>query len=373
MVRAGLGKGWKCLLANDFDKKKGTTYADNWGKTGLIVDDIRNIGYDEMPGTPDLAWGSFPCQDLSLAGGGAGLRGDRSGTFWPFIQHMEDLKRDGRAPKIIALENVLGTLTSHGGQDFVAIINALTSLGYKAGGVVVDASLFLPQSRPRLFVVALRQDITLPQNVMQSPSMPWHTKALQNAYGRLDSKTAENWLWWSMPKPKSRKKDFIDIIEQNPSSVRWHTAQETRSLLSMMSDVNLAKVATAKEAGIPMVGGIYKRTRYEQDIKVQRAEIRFDKLAGCLRTPAGGSSRQLIMTIHGERIRSRLISTRETARLMGLPESYKLPERYNEAYHLTGDGVAVPAVRYLARHIFEPVLATIQNQSSLKVSSQNVR
>jgi DNA (cytosine-5)-methyltransferase 1 len=124
----------------------------------------------------------------------------------------------------------------------------------------------------------------------------------------------------------------------------------------MMSEINLAKVETAKHAKKRMVGTIYKRTRWEHGIKVQRAEIRFDDVAGCLRTPAGGSSRQLIMVVEGETIRSRLISARETARLMGLSESYKLPEKYNQAYHLTGDGVAVPVVRFLAENIFNPIV-----------------
>lgn len=139
-------------------------------------------------------------------------------------------------------------------------------------------------------------------------------------------------------------------------------------LLSMMSEVNLAKVETAKASETRMVGTIYKRTRYEHGIKVQRAEIRFDEIAGCLRTPAGGSSRQLIMVVEGNRIRSRLISTRETARLMGLPDTYALPERYNEAYHLTGDGVAVPVVRYIAKHLFEKLISSVE-KAKMRASS----
>jgi len=127
--------------------------------------------------------------------------------------------------------------------------------------------------------------------------------------------------------------------------------------------VNLAKVETAKAAGNRMVGGVYKRTRFHHGIKVQRAEVRFDDIAGCLRTPAGGSSRQLILVVEGDKIRSRLISTRETARLMGLPDSYKLPKAYNEAYHLTGDGVAVPVVRYIAQHIIEPILVSTRRNA----------
>ncbi|PMZ12166.1 DNA (cytosine-5-)-methyltransferase, partial [Pseudomonas sp. FW306-02-F02-AA] len=76
------------------------------------------------------------------------------------------------------------------------------------------------------------------------------------------------------------------------------------------------------------IGAVYKRTRFEGGKKVQRAEVRFD-LAGCLRTPGGGSSRQTILVVERGKVRTRLISARETARLMGLPEAYRLPERYN--------------------------------------------
>jgi len=93
--------------------------------------------------------------------------------------------------------------------------------------------------------------------------------------------------------------------------------------------------------------------------------VRFDDMAGCLRTPIGGSSRQLLLIVEGRKVKSRLISVRETARLMGLPDEYQLPESYTDAYHLTGDGVVVPVVHHLARHIFEPILK-MSNMSRLK-------
>ena len=358
MARAGLGRNWQCLFANDFDQKKGRTYRENWGKGELVVDDIRNIGVDDLRETADLVWGSFPCQDLSLAGGGAGLKGDRSGTFWPFISIIQELIDEGRRPKVVALENVVGTLTSHKGADFVAICSALSELGYVFGAFVADASLFVPQSRPRLFFVAVSSELkSLENRGMRNPL--WHTKGLQKAYNLLPQELSEKWIWWDMPKPSRRKFNFRDLIEENPTSVSWHTPSETEDLLAMMSDLNLAKVDAAKKTGRLMVGGVYKRTRYHQGVKVQRAEVRFDDVAGCLRTPAGGSSRQLILVVEGKTIRSRLISARETARLMGLPDSYALPSGYNETYHLTGDGVAVPVVRHIAKHILEPVAREI--------------
>ena len=146
----------------------------------------------------------------------------------------------------------------------------------------------------------------------------------------------------------------------------WYSKQETEKLLAMMSPVNRAKLDAAQRMGKRIVGCVYKRTRPDDSgRKVQRAEVRFDGLSGCLRTPAGGSSRQVIIVVDGKSVRARLISSRETARLMGLPDQYILLENYNEAYHLTGDGVVVPVIRHLAENIFEPILAARTNRSSV--------
>ena len=359
MARAGLGSGWTCLFANDFDHKKSRVYQKNWGEGILKTADVKTLTTSDLPGHADLVWGSFPCQDLSLAGGGAGLKGDRSGTFWPFWSLMKNLIAEGRAPQVIVLENVCGTLTSHGGKDFAAICSALQQAGYRYGVMVIDAALFVPQSRPRLFVVALREGVEAPAGLIdESPSGAWHPSTLKRAYGKLSAKVRKDWLWWSVPLPRARTMSLASIIEENPASVPWHTQAETKHLLGMMSELNRAKVAEAQRSGKFMVGCIYKRTRHDEfDAKVQRAEIRFDDTAGCLRTPAGGSSRQLILVVNGATVKSRLISSRETARLMGLPDSYEIPQNYNEAYHLTGDGIVVPVVRHLAEHLFEPILA----------------
>ena len=359
MARMGLGPDWQCLFANDFDHKKSSVYRQNWRDGNLKTDDIRNVKASDLPEQSDLAWASFPCQDLSLAGGGAGLKGDRSGMFWPFWELMEALNKENRAPRIIAIENVCGTLTSHGGKDFGAICASLERIGYRCGAVIIDAALFVPQSRPRLFIIAVRKDVNLPSHlVAHEPSSLWHTRGLRTAYDKLSAKARYNWIWWSLPMPPKRNTHFTDLIEENPISVAWHTGAETKQLLAMMSEVNLSKIEDARSKGRSMAGAIYKRTRFDEDgFKVQRAEIRFDDVAGCLRTPAGGSSRQIIMIVNGKSVKSRLISSRETARLMGLPDEYELPRNYNEAYHLTGDGVAVPVVRHLAENIFEPLLA----------------
>lgn len=366
MARAGLGPGWECLFANDFDPKKSRAYVANWGAGVLKTADIRDVRTAELPGHADLAWASFPCQDLSLAGNGAGLKGDRSGTFWPFWALMKDLMAIRRAPKIVVVENVCGTITSHEGRDFAAICNAFSSSGYRYGALVIDARCFLPQSRPRLFIAGVQADVALPQSLTsKTPLALWHTNALRRAAEGLACNSRSSWLWWNLPKPAKMLKRFKDLVERDPRNVTWHTPEQTAALLSMMSDVNRAKVDEAKRAGRRVVGAVYKRTRMDsRGVRVQRAEVRFDDVAGCLRTPGGGSSRQTIIVVEGCSVRTRLISSRETARLMGLPEEYKLPVNYNEAYHLTGDGVVVPVVRHLAQNIFEPILSLNRQQSN---------
>lgn len=359
MARAGLGAGWNCLFANDFDQKKGAVYIENWGANELVVGDVGQLVSTDCNGVPDLVWGSFPCQDLSLAGSGAGLQGARSGNFWPFFEHVRQLRREGRGPRLLVLENVYGMLRSHDGRDFRAICSALLSEGFSFGAVIVDAELFVPQSRPRLFVIAVDSIIDIPPAIQNDgASEPWHPLALRQAWSGLSREEKRSWIWWDFPRPPSRRSVFADLIEADPVDVVWHTPEQTEKLLKMMSPIHLQKVEQAKLGGRRMVGTIYKRTRLTTEgFKVQRAEVRFDDVAGCLRTPAGGSSRQIILTVEGQQVQSRLISARETARLMGLPDSYMLPKNYNEAYHLTGDGVVVPVVRHLAQHVFEPILA----------------
>jgi DNA (cytosine-5)-methyltransferase 1 len=58
-----------------------------------------------------------------------------------------------------------------------------------------------------------------------------------------------------------------------------------------------------------------------------------------------------VLLIEGRQVRSRLLSAREAARLMGLGEEYVLPDKYNDAYHLVGDGLVVPVVSHLAKNL----------------------
>lgn len=349
LVRLALAPDWRCVWANDIDPRKAAVYVENFGAAELVVDDVARILPERLPGHSQLAWASFPCQDLSLAGWRRGMSAERSGTFWAFWHIMRDLFDADARPPVIVIENVVGLLY---GDNFNGLCEAFAALNMRFGAVVIDARWFVPQSRPRVFFVAVDAGLKLdPYEELLPEGRPWFTKPIWKAWRDLPPPLASRWIWWRLPVPVAPVAPIEDLIEYEPDSVRWHSSAETQRLLDLMAPINRERVERALAASDRSVGFLYKRTRSDG----QRAEVRFDGIAGCLRTPEGGSSRQTIVVVEDGAVRSRLLSTREAARLMGAPDSFQLPSRYNDAYRAMGDGVAVPAVAWLAQHLLTPL------------------
>ena len=359
MARAGLGDGWDCLFANDFHPQKADSYRDNWGGGDLKVGDVWKLTPGDLPkpawGPVDLAWASSPCQDLSLAGKRGGLSGERSSAFWGFHRLMEGLDREGRSPRMLVIENVGGLATSNGGKDFTALCAALAGLGYTFGALEIDAAHFLPHSRPRLFVVAARA-LSSRGRVSAEPLAPFHSARIVEAHARLPCELADCWRWWRLPTPPVRNIDLAALLEPD-DAVTWFDDGQTQALADALSPLHRRRLDAAAALHGRAVAPVYRRMRVVDGEKVQRAELRLDGLAGCLRTPGGGSSRQFLLVSEGGRLRARGLSPRESARLMGLADDYRLPASATASLQLMGDGVAAPVVRWLAKHLLEPLTA----------------
>ncbi len=358
MARLGLGARWECLFANDFDPVKAAAYAGAHGADHLSTADVHTLSPEDMPGRADLAWASSPCQDFSLAGGRAGLSGHRSSALQGFWRLMQALGEEVRAPRLLVVENVTGLLSARGGADFAALCRALAEAGYDFGALEMDAAPFTGQSRPRVFTVAR---LTAPGTAggarsaadrtglsAASPGAPFHTRSVVEAHAGLPSELQARWRWWRLPAPPARNASVADLLEPEAP---WAPPDDTERLLALMNPLHRARLAAG-----PCTAFAYRRVRVEGGRRVQRAEVRVDGRAGCLRTPAGGSSRQLVLVSDGERVRSRWLTPREGARLMGLPDDYRLPAGSTAAWRVIGDGVAVPVVRWLADHLLEPML-----------------
>jgi DNA (cytosine-5)-methyltransferase 1 len=346
MARLGLGEGWQCLFANDFDRRKAESYRANFGDDDFDARNVWKLTAADLPGRADLAWASSPCQDFSLAGARAGLGGGKSSAFFGFWKLMQAMAKEGRAPRTIVIENVLGLFTSHGGLDFEAICAALAAAGYRFGALETDAADHVPQSRVRCVIIATQYGV-------EGLTGPGPTsRAVAAARERLAPELRARWIDWRLPSAPRRNLDLAALLEPD-DAVPWRTAQETWALVAMMDELHRQRLDAALAAGGRQVGTAFRRMRGA----TQRAEVRFDGLAGCLRTPGGGSSRQLVLVTEAGEVRSRWLTAREAARLMGLPEGYRLPASANAGLQLAGDGVVVPVVRHLAETILTPLLA----------------
>ena len=363
MARIGLeAAGFRTLFANDLDPAKCAAYRANFGDQAIVEGDVAGLRLADLPsGQADLAWASFPCQDLSLAGMRAGMSGaeTRSGAFWPFWRLIEALDKEGRGPRLIVIENVLGLASSRGGADLAALAEAIAASNRRFAALAIDGALFTPQSRPRLFVIAWTGPA--PAFAAPSPAARWTPTPLMRALSTLSGAAAKAHRPLDPPPPATPPPPLETVLEPAPTDVRWRSEAQVAALLAMMAPAHRERVAAAQRraqtTGETQAGALYRRTR-EDGLggRVQRAEVRFD-IAGCLRTPAGGSSRQTLLLIGPDgAIRARLFSAREAARLMGLPDDYRLPPRYTDAYKLAGDGVVVGAARFLGENILRPIL-----------------
>ncbi|MCY1191037.1 Modification methylase HhaI [compost metagenome] len=356
MARAGFGADWRCVFSNDNDFLKISSYRENWSSDHFVPGDIKSVSADQVPDDLTLAWASSPCQNFSAAGLGDGLSGASSSVFMKWWDLIACKTASGREPKIVVLENVVGLIKSRGGLDFKLISQGFVECGYRFGVTVIDAINFLPQSRPRIFFVAVKVGIDFPDSLRSDePISQWHPPQLVKAVECLPEDLRCHHVWWRMPENVFRTSSLVDFMLHDDDSLVWHTHAQTLKLLESMTPTNLEKISKAQGMGSLVIGTLYRRMRSIDGVNKSRAEVRFDGVAGCLRASDGGSSRQMLIYVEGEIIRTRHMTPRESARLMGLAETYKLPNLKTHAVKLVGDGVAVPVVKFLEQHLLNPL------------------
>ncbi|MCD4828666.1 MAG: DNA cytosine methyltransferase [Candidatus Cloacimonetes bacterium] len=342
LVSEGLRDYFRPIWANDISRKKVDIYLSNHDTDIFILGSIRNIHGSVVPEAM-LSWGSFPCQDISLAGKQNGLASARSGLVWEWLRVMDEMKSH---PPIIVAENVVGLLSSNNGHDYKDIHASLVNRGYNVGAVILDASSWVPQSRKRVFVIAVKKNVDISRNITDGPI--WcHTRKIVEIANNI-----HDWTWWYMPKPSARMNSIEDIVEKNASCL---SNEKAMHLLKLIPDSHIKRVEKAIQNGRWAFPG-YRRIRHGNQV----LELRFDGLAGCLRTPSGGSSRQYIVLFKDNQLCIRLLTIDEASQLMGAGREYKLPGSYNDAYRAMGDAVVVPVTKYIAENLLYPISREIE-------------
>jgi DNA (cytosine-5)-methyltransferase 1 len=348
LMRMGLERaGWRIAFANDIDEDKWQMYRDHFGDTGeFIVDDIHKLDVSQVPDVA-LATASFPCNDLSLAGARKGLAGEQSSAFWGFVEILTKLGH--RRPPMVLLENVTGFLTSHDGNDFRDALLALNRLGYAVDAFIIDAARFVPQSRQRLFVIASKSANVSALN--ETPKF-YETDCRPAALADFILWNPEiNWKIRRLP-PLPNKREELDGVLENlsPNSQMWWSRERCEYLLNQMSPKHRAIADAMIRDRQISYGTVFRRVRNGKSM----AELRTDGIAGCLRTPRGGSGRQILFAAGKGRFTVRLLTPRECARLMGA-DDFVINASLNQALFGFGDAVCVPVIEWIGRNYLNPV------------------
>lgn len=365
-MRMGLEQaGWQIKFANDIDPMKERLYKAHFQDetNHFLLGDVHKISGDEIPPV-SLATASFPCTDLSLAGRREGLSGKQSSAFWGFIQILESL--NDRRPPIVLLENVPGFLTSNNGMDFEEALKALNKLDYKVDAFIIDAANFVPQSRVRLFIVG--KSVLIENDAIAKVE----DDQLSLFYeGELRPKKLADFIirhpeidWGIKELPKLPKTDRLlpDIVDDTlENSQEWWSQDRVDYLINQTSEKHLLVIEALKNKQQYSYLTAFRRVRKGRSM----AEIRSDGIAGCLRTPKGGSARQILLKVGFGEVKIRFISPSECAKLMGADE-FKITGTTTEALFGFGDAVCVPVIEWIANNYLTPLLNEINDSLLVK-------
>lgn len=350
LARMGLERaGFRVSWGNDYEVAKHKMYANHFKdetrghQHSFFAGDVHDVPVESIPTNAEVAWASSPCTDLSLAGARRGLRSGESNAFWGFIDTLTQL--DDHRPRTVVLENVVGLATSHGGDDLAAAIRAFNVLGYSADVLTIDARRFVPQSRPRLFVVATseppKEDDAFAselrpiwlQGVHNDPTLTTHRAPLPEL-------------------PRMLAAGFGEVVENMPENdSRWWDDERTKRFSESLSPLQTDRIRSMRRTSGVKYRTAYRRTRNGLAVW----EVRQDDIAGCLRTARGGSSKQAVVKLGNGHMKVRWMTALEYARLMGAGDYNFSNVRTNQALFGFGDAVAVPVVEWLAKHYLMPL------------------
>jgi DNA (cytosine-5)-methyltransferase 1 len=358
LMRLGLNrKGWEIRFANDIAPEKYEMYKHNFADTTELyrVEDIHKLSGDDIP-IVTLATASFPCNDLSLAGSYKGLAGKHSSTIWELMRILNEM--GDRRPHIVMLENVPSFISSNNGQDFHNVLLALNELGYSCDAFILNAANFVPQSRARIFVLAIQEQID-ENRKSRTAEVPlfYESEVRPKKLTEFISAHPEvNWRIEKLPAPPSCDSNFTSILEDIPhDSPIWWSKERTEYLRNQMSEKHGIIANYMSHRDYYSYGTVFRRVRKGRSM----AELRVDGIAGCLRTPRGGSGRQILFKAGKGQYWTRFLTPRECARLQGAPDTYKIETPLNQALFAFGDAVCVPVIEWIAEYYLNPLINSL--------------
>lgn len=241
----------------------------------------------------DILLGGFPCQAFSIIGKQEGFNNETCGTLFFEIERILKEKK----PKAFMLENVRNLTAHDKGNTFKVICTHLEALGYNVYAKVLNALDYgVPQKRERIFIVGFKDNILF--------SFP-------------------------DPIPQNQKRTLADILEKNVDSKYYVKDRIRESRLTRLKNPDYPKPYISHEN--------------------KAGSVTPHPYSSCLR--AGASANYIL--INDER----KPTEREMLRLQGFPDNFKIVVSYGKIKHQTGNSVAVPVIKAVAKQMIKTLKA----------------
>lgn len=297
----------KCVFSSDWDKYSQITYEANFGEKP--AGDIHSVAVKDIP-CHDILCGGFPCQPFSIAGVSKklslgrkhGFDDEKQGNLFFSIAEIIDFHR----PAAFVLENVKNLKSHDKGKTFDVIYRTLTeALGYTVYTKVIDAKPLVPQHRERIFLVGFKK-----RRYFEFPTFPPGGPKLDSILDSVvDLKyTLTDHLWKYL-------KDYA----------AKHKAAGNGFGFGLVTSKDTARTLSA---------------RYYKD----------------------GSE---ILISQGTKCNPRRLTPRECARLMGYPDSFKIPVSDTQAYRQFGNSVVMPVVACIAHKVVQTLSLPAEHRADL--------
>lgn len=330
-IRLGFeAAGGKCVFTSEWDSYAQKTYTENFGKGHEIKGDITQIDAKDIPNHNVLLAG-FPCQPFSLAGVSKknalgrphGFECTTQGTLFFDVQRIIAEKQ----PEAFLLENVKNLVSHDGGNTFRVIMDVLErQLGYVVRPMIVDGRRFVPQHRQRILLVGFKRDV----------GFDWE---------KVLAKMPEVHEGPRLAKVLHRE----DGTEENVDDGRYIDAsgkvQKKYTLTDRLWQYLQAYAEKHRQAG----NGFGCSVVGPKDTS-RTLSARYYK---------DGSE---ILISRGTRKNPRRLTPRECARLMGYPDTFRIPVSDTRAYKQFGNSVVVPLMKEVAEAMKPGIMHLVKGE-----------
>lgn len=329
-IRMGFeAHGGECVFTSEWNDYSKKTYCENFGNRHEFVGDIVPFAAEAVP-DHDVLLGGFPCQPFSIAGVSKknsmgrphGFECTTQGTLFFDVARIIAIKR----PAAFLLENVKNLLSHDRGNTFRVVLQTLREeLGYEVHYKVIDGKHFTPQHRERIIIVGFREKTGFSWDALR---LPTEGPRLESVLHKVDG--TEPFLEWDQDR-------FFD-----------HTKKMVQAKYTLTP--NLWTYLQGYAEKHRLAGNGFGFGMAFPDSVTRTLSARYHK---------DGSE---ILVHQGKTKRPRRLTPRECARLMGFPDTFKIPVSDTQAYRQFGNSVVMPVMKEVGRIMAPHVRAIIAHE-----------